>query len=306
MMYRSRFCPQLVMFTGAFVIASRAFAMGAESLDDLFAAARAGDVEKISALIAASPTLVDGTDRNGDTPLFAAVENMQLDAAKTLLDAGASVDGRFRRDWQLLHAVAFFGDGLKVAPERRKAIAALLIEHGADVTSADLDGTTALHVAAMKARMELLGLFVAAKSDVNAKDGRERTPLHFAAVFGHPEVITWLVKHGADASAHDRTGATPLHTAVERFKKESALALIKAGADPNAKDDNRRTPLHITAIAGPSVKEVDKLMVDVATVLLANGADPKAWDDANWITLQYAKKNGRVKLVAVLEKSSSK
>ena len=305
-MIQSRFCQQLVMFTGAFVMASGAFAIGAESLDELLAAARADDVEKINALIAASPTLIDGTDRRGDTPLFAAVESMQLDAAKTLLDAGASVDGKFRRDWQLLHAVAFFGDGGKVAPERRKAIAALLIEHGADVRSADLDGVTALHVAAMKARMELLGLFVSAKADVNAKEGRERTPLHFAAVFGHPEIIAWLVKHGANVSAHDRAGLTPLHTAVERFNKESAVALITAGADPNAKDDNRRTPLHITAIAGRSGTKVDKVMADMATVLLTNGADPKAWDDANWITLQYAKKNGRVKLAAVLEKFSSK
>ncbi|MCH8149432.1 MAG: ankyrin repeat domain-containing protein [Planctomycetes bacterium] len=306
MMIRPEFPLQTALFTGVVLLAATAGAVAEEPLDALFAATRSGDVEKIKTLVTTSPTLVNEKNRYGDTPLFAAVENMKLEAAKTLLGAGASIQGTFRRDWQMLHAVAFFGEPGEITPKRRKAMAALLIEHGADPSAANEDGTTPLHMAVMKARMELLVLFVISKANINAKDARESTPLHYAARFGHPEVIVWLVKHGAKPNLPDRLGNTPLHDAVTRFKKEAAFALIKAGADTNARNDLRRTPLHLTAINGRQIDEVDALMAEVADVMLANGADRHAWDDANWTTMKYAKKNGRVQVIAVLESYASR
>lgn len=306
MMIRSEFRLPTALFAGVCLLVSAGGAVAEEPLDRLFAAARSGDVEKIKTLVTASPTLVTEKNRYGDTPLFAAVENMQLEAAKTLLGAGASVEGTFRRDWRMLHAVAFFGEPGRFKPERRKAMAVLLIENGADASGANDDGTTPLHMAALKGRMELLETFVTAKADINAKDIKESTPLHFAARFNQPKVIEWLVKHGANPNAPDRMGDTPLHDAVNRFKRDALLALIKAGADPNARNDLRRTPLHLTGISGRRVEEVDQLMAEVADLLLAHGADIHAWDDANRTTIKYAKKNGRVKVVAVLESYSSK
>ena len=305
-MIRSKYSLRTGLFAGAFLLVSVACAIAEEPLDALFAAVRSGNVEKIKTLVTASPNLVNEKNRSGDTPLYAAVENMQLEAAKTLLGAGASVDGIFSRDWQMLHAVAFFGEPGEFKPERRKAVAALLIEHGADASAANDDGTTPLHMAVMRGRMELLELFAGSKANINAKDVRESTPLHFAARFNQPKVIEWLVKHGANPNLPDRAGNTPLHDAVSRFKKEALFALIKAGADPNARNDLRRTPLHLTGIAGRRVKEMDTLMAEVADELLAHGADRYAWDDANWTTMKYAKKNGRVKVMAVLESYSSK
>lgn len=306
MMIRPQYRLQTALSTGAFLLVSAACAIAEEPLDALLAAARSGDVEKIKTLVTASPTLINEKNRYGDTPLFAAVENMQLEAAKTLLGAGASVEGMFRRDWRMLHAVAFVGEPGKIAPERRKAMAVLLIEHGADASGANDAGTTPLHMAVLRGRMELLETLVAAKANINAKDIKESTPLHFAARFNQPKVIEWLVKHGANPNAPDRMGNTPLHDAVHRFKKEAFYALIKAGADPNARNDLRRTPLHLTGIAGRKVEEIDTRMAEVADVLLAHGADRHAWDDANWTTIKYAKKNGRVKVIAVLESYSSK
>ena len=161
-------------------------------------------------------------------------------------------------------------------------------------------------MAALRGRLGLLDTFVTAKANINAQDIKESTPLHFAARFNQPKVIEWLVKHGANLNAPDRMGDTPLHDAVNRFKKEALYALIKAGADPNARNDVRRTPLHLTGIAGKKVEEVDRLMAEVADVLLAHGAERHAWDDANWTTIKYAKKNGRVQVIAVLESYSSK
>ena len=170
MMMRPQYRVQTALFTGAFILVSTACAIAEEPLDALLAAARSGDVEKIKTLVTASPTLVGEKNRYGDTPLFAAVENMQLEAAKALLGAGASVEGTFRRDWRMLHAVAFFGEPGKLTAERRNAMAVLLIEHGADASAANDDGTTPLHMAAIKGRMKLLDTFVTAKANINAKD----------------------------------------------------------------------------------------------------------------------------------------
>jgi len=285
---------------GGIVLWSACLVVKADPAQDLFTAARAGDVARINKLLADAPDLVNTKTRNGDTPLFAAVEQFQLPSVEALLKAGAEVDGVYHRDWRILHAVAFFGNEESVTPERHRAIAALLIEHGADVSATDGRQATPLHVAALRGRMELLPLFLSANTDINVRNRDEQTPLHLAAIFNQPEVIRWLVKHKADISAKDKMGDTPLHKAVERFRKEATIVLIELGADPNAKNDRRRTPLHLTALAGPSDEEIDELMANVAKALLERGADPKAWDDANRTTLQYAKDKGRTRVAAVL------
>lgn len=301
-MRRSMSFPSPAILAGVVVFWSACHMVKADPAQDLFIAARAGDVARVNELLADAPDLVNTKTRNGDTPLFAAVERFQLQSVEALLKAGAEVSGVYRRDWKLLHAVAFFGDEKSVTSERRRAIAALLIEHGADVSATDGRQVTPLHMAAMKARMELLPLFLSAKADINAKNRHEQTPLHTAAIFNRPKVIRWLIKHKADISAKDKMGDTALHKAVERFRKEATVVLIEIGADPNTKNDRWRTPLHLTALAGPSEEEVDALMATVAEALLKRGADPKAWDDANRTTLQYAKEKGRTRVAAVLER----
>ena len=140
-MNRPKFRLQTALISGVFLLVSAAGAVAeeplgrpiandavaTEPLDALIAAARSGDVAKIKTLVAASPTLINQKIRSGDTPLFAAVESMQLDAAKILLGAGASIEGTYRRDWLLLHAVAFVGDAGEIKPELRNAMATLLI-----------------------------------------------------------------------------------------------------------------------------------------------------------------------------------
>jgi len=57
-------------------------------------------------------------------------------------------------------------------------LARLLVEHGADVTAQDTDGST---------------------------------PLHSASAMGSVDLARFLVEHGADVTTQQKDGAIPLH-----------------------------------------------------------------------------------------------
>jgi ankyrin repeat protein len=87
----------------------------------------------------------------------------------------------------------------------RRAMTALLLEHGADVQRRDESG---------------------------------RSPLHYAADVG-AAAVEMLLSGGAAVNAQD-DGTTPLHVAVERGSVTAVEALLRAGADPELPDAQGR------------------------------------------------------------------
>lgn len=78
---------------------------------------------------------------------------------------------------------------------------------------------------------------------VNAAHGVKRcTALHMAARRGNVEVIGALLDGGADIEARDSAGDTPLRRAVNCNKVEAAKLLLARGADPHSKGSRALTP----------------------------------------------------------------
>lgn len=292
--------------TIAWSILFGAGALGSDSKADIHAAARTGDLDRITVLLSDAPDLVNAKDRRENTPLHLAVQGLQLEAAKRLVAAGADVNARNMLGAGALHFVAFAGHPEKDTRAQRVAMTAFLIESGADVRAADRRGMTPLHVAAVKGRDELLEPLVAAKADIKAKDSGGQSPLHYAAMYNHKGVIDWLIKKGADVNAIDDEGETPLHGAVRRFREEAARRLIAGGAKVNAKNKQGETPLHIAASEGPEAPEVDALLAAVVEVLVGAGADVNAKDQAGLTPVYYAAKKGREKVAAALKRHGAK
>ena len=111
----------------------------AQQTEALLSAAKAGDLEKVKALLKGEPKLVFSTDTNGMTALHLAAHNGHKDMAEFLLASKAKVEAKNNNGATPLHSAAAFGD---------KDTAKLLLANKAEVDAEANDGRTPLHWAA--------------------------------------------------------------------------------------------------------------------------------------------------------------
>lgn len=104
----------------------------------------------------------------------------------------------------------------------------LLVEKGANVNAADVEGHTALHLAITEKRLEVVRELIKSGADVNAEEyGNKCTPLHLACMVGEKEIVEELVKAGAEIEQADKFGMTVIDYAKnskevnEVLKKET-------------------------------------------------------------------------------------
>jgi ankyrin repeat protein len=160
------------------------------------------------------------------------------------------------------------GDTLhKAVWEGREREVEWFLDHGADVNAYDKEtGCTALHLAALNDREDLIERLLARSANIQAKTQglpsdtgvassggmgplREETPLHIAASRGHFPAVKLLVDRGADLNARDSYGRTPLHTAAATPSFQVVALLVDKKADIQAKDKQGYTPLQIASAA---------------------------------------------------------
>jgi ankyrin repeat protein len=179
---------------------------------------------------------------------------MRLAALTVLLFGGVA-----RVEGQLVEA-AMSGDAAAVRT---------LLAQGLDVNQAAGDGMSALHAAAERGSVAIVGLLIEKGAAVEPKTRiGSYTPLHLAARGGHATVAAKLLESGADPNAVTTTGgATPLHLAAAAMGGEATVAaLLRSGADPNAREASAgQTPLMFAAAENRA-----------ATIreLMRHGADP--------------------------------
>ncbi|KAL1634463.1 hypothetical protein SLS58_010659 [Diplodia intermedia] len=211
-------------------------------LRPLHDAARTGCPAVVEALLAASADIEATTD-DGSTPLHLAVAATN-DAPATvavLLAARANVAAETAKNEQPLHLALRRGS---------VAIAALLLQHGADANARLRDGTVPL---------------IQACSSTAAAQGTLST-------------VETLLARGADPSATNRPGASPLSAACSRPELASDLVrlLVANGASPRHQDfralwrngklsiwEKRAAHAIMTEAAAPELRksEVEWLMV---------------------------------------------
>lgn len=287
-------------------------------------AAKAGDVDKVRALLNASPELLNAKDDRGWTPLLWAVVARHKEVMDLLLVDNADVNATNDfGDSPLIIAVMGPGkgevwtqdqknaqiemarlllahnvdsssqqDALRRAVGRgNKEIVALLLASKADVNALDNGGETPLHVAAQSGRKEMVEFLLANKADINAKDNDGNTPLLDATMFGgHKDVVELLLAHGADVNATNGIGGTPLHQAVSWCHKGVVELLLSNKANANARDHYGLTPLHNAArITVGHRKDAAEIM----GLLLASKADVQANDNNSLTPLHWAAGNSK-------------
>jgi len=211
-------------------------------------AIKAGEFERVKAMVTAEPTLIDARSRSGDSAILTAVYHHQKEIVNLLVSRGVSLSifeacaaGELERverllaenagsvndystdGWTPLHLAAFFGHA---------KIAELLIGHDADVMarSRGANGNTPLHAALAGNHKFVAGLLIGHGADVNATDAQGWRPLHLAAANNNMDAIKSLIAQGADVHAPNGEAKTPLSLATEKNYREAAALLRRHGA----------------------------------------------------------------------------
>ncbi|XP_055627069.1 ankyrin repeat domain-containing protein 50 [Toxorhynchites rutilus septentrionalis] len=146
-----------------------------------------------------------------------------------------------------------------------------------DLEIEDLNGQTALNIAARNGHLEIVKLLLHYKQPLNDGTGRFRkidvnhadrdgwTPLRSASWGGHTDVVKLLIESGACAiDRADKEGRTALRAAAWSGNEDIVKILIEAGANVNSIDKQGRTSLIAASYMGH---------YDIVEILLESGAD---------------------------------
>lgn len=219
-----------------------------DHLKEILRAADEGRSNEIRKLLAASPELVNASGDHCVTPLHAAAEKDQLEAARVLIEAGADLEAETTWGMTPLEWAANMGS---------RRVGQLLLSAGArlNVWSAAglgllervesfLDGPGRLKPGAAQARHHQL-LNGEWEKLPPPDDFREAISdaFYVACRNGHTEVGRFLLAQGADIGFRGFFGGTPLHWAAMNGHRETVEFLLESGARRDLRDNQfKSTP----------------------------------------------------------------
>ncbi|XP_048863274.1 protein phosphatase 1 regulatory subunit 12A-like isoform X2 [Brienomyrus brachyistius] len=95
-----------------------------------------------------------------------------------------------------------------------------MLERGADINYANVDGLTALHQACIDDNVDMVTFLVEHGACVNQPDNEGWIPLHAAASCGYMDIAEYLISQGASVGVVNSEGETPLDIAEEEAMEE--------------------------------------------------------------------------------------
>ena len=173
-------------------------------------ASAADDVQGLAKLLSRSLRDVNARDEDGRTPLHHAAIHGHVDCALLLLEHNADIEARDNRGRTPLISAVY--DEILVI--ERGTIMRALLSNGARVDAHDLDGDTALHLAAGFDEREAMSILVHNGANSNALNNSGDTPLHCAVWFaGTEKVRLLLMLDGINVNIKNGRGLTPKQAA---------------------------------------------------------------------------------------------
>jgi ankyrin repeat protein len=147
-----------------------------------------------------------------------------------------------------------------------------LLREGADVNTAQGDGMTALHWAAVNGQLDTAKMLLYAGANLRATTRLHAySPLHLASRSGHADTVKLFLDSGANATVTTTTGVTPLMLAASSGSADAVAALIVGRVDVNARETGRGQTALMFAAAYDRTEAIQ--------TLLANAADPEIASD---------------------------
>uniref|UniRef100_A0A803KH73 Phosphatidylinositol N-acetylglucosaminyltransferase subunit Y n=1 Tax=Xenopus tropicalis TaxID=8364 RepID=A0A803KH73_XENTR len=207
----------------------------------LVLAIEAGNLGICKELLSATPEaqLRAVSKKSGDTALHVSCRKRDADAAKLLVEYGASVDCQNVEGQTPLHIAAWAGDEMMLK---------LLHQCRANANLTDKMDRTPLHVAAERGNTNIVEILTEKfRSNVLARTKEGNTLMHIASQYGHPETALAFLKRGGLLHMPNKAGAVCLHAAATRGHVAVVRALLQKGAHVDARTKDNYTALHIAA-----------------------------------------------------------
>ena len=183
---------------------------------DIWTACRKGNLERVRQLIQEGQD-VNRDDSVGSTPLIWAAAYGQDQVVQELIRAGADVNGKDKNKHTALHRASWSG---------HSSVIKTLAEAGANLNVQDEWGMTPLMWAAYWGYANVVVELIRAGADVSVVSSREwesvaagSTALHFAAVRNKIECGVLLVEAGADMRTKNKNSNSPLDLAIHDFQR---------------------------------------------------------------------------------------
>jgi ankyrin repeat protein len=191
-------------------------------------------------------------DECDTTPLHIAVAKGLDSIVTTLIEVGASVN---RPDANGELPLCF-------AALKNVTIVKILLDNSADVNAKNKSAVTALHLAALRGKLDSVEELVNRGANMDAVDETNLTPLLYSIREKHPEVTKFLLEKGASVD----DGEELLCQAARSDLPECIVLLLERGVSVNAKDSSGKTALNYASYNGNSCVKV----------LLEKGANPNS------------------------------
>ncbi|KAM4569723.1 protein phosphatase 1 regulatory subunit 12A isoform 2-T2 [Odontesthes bonariensis] len=193
-----------------------------------------------------------------------------------------------------------------------------MLDRGADINYANVDGLTALHQACIDDNVDMVTFLVEHGASVNQPDNEGWIPLHAAASCGYLDIAEYLISQGASVGVVNSEGETPMDIAEEEAMEELLQNEInRQGVDIEAarKEEERvmlrdarqwlnsgqiqdtrhtksgGTALHVAAAKG---------YVEVLKLLIQAGYDVNVKDYDGWTPLHAASHWGKEEACRIL------
>lgn len=194
-----------------------------------------------------------------------------------------------------------------------------LLERGADINTANVDGLTALHQACIDDNLDMVEFLVQHSADVDVCDNEGWTPLHATASCGFIGIAQYLIDTGANIAAVNNDGDLPIDICEEKKmerllqeemnaqgvdaeaarREEEEMMLsdanqwlnAKAGVQENPHPKTGATALHVAAAKG---------YIKVIHLLIQAKVNVNIKDFDGWTPLHAAAHWGQEKACKIL------
>jgi ankyrin repeat protein len=173
-----------------------------------------------------------------------------------------------------------------------------LIRQGADPNIQNKNGCTALFLAAAKGNLEIVNqLLELGKAEVDLAERTNDSPLLIACQEGYLEVARALIDHGADVNYQNNKGVTPLIRAVYGNHRDLTEYLLQQKAKINVSNMEKRAPIHLAA---------EKGYLEMVKLLVRHKADIELRNQKGWTPLILASYEDQQPVVKFLIEQNAK